>query len=50
VRATIANGTKVAKEAYFVGGNATGIKANKVISLTGADRFAGSSAVKKYLG
>jgi N-acetylmuramoyl-L-alanine amidase CwlA len=41
---------KVAKELYVVGGSTTGLKADKVISLTGADRFDVAAAVKKFLG
>jgi N-acetylmuramoyl-L-alanine amidase len=43
-------GGKIAKEAYVVGGSITGILADKVISLSGADRFAVAAAVKKFLG
>jgi N-acetylmuramoyl-L-alanine amidase CwlA len=42
--------SKVAKELYVVGGATTGLQADKVISLTGADRFAVAAAVKKFLG
>jgi N-acetylmuramoyl-L-alanine amidase len=40
----------IAKEVYVVGGNIDGIQGVKVISLTGADRFAVAAAVKKFIG
>jgi hypothetical protein len=41
---------KIAKEVYVVGGSVDGIQADKVINLTGADRFAVVEQVKKFLG
>lgn len=43
-------GGKIANEVYVVGGSTDGIQGEKVISLSGADRFAVAAAVKKYLG
>jgi N-acetylmuramoyl-L-alanine amidase len=43
-------GGKVAKELYVVGGSVAGLQADKIISLTGSDRFAVAAAVKKFLG
>jgi GH25 family lysozyme M1 (1,4-beta-N-acetylmuramidase) len=41
---------KIAKEVYVVGGSVDGIQADKVINLTGADRFAVVEQVKNFLG
>lgn len=41
---------KIANELYVVGGNADGLQADKVIPLTGADRYEVAAAVKKFLG
>lgn len=41
---------KLAKEVYVVGGSAEGLQADKVINLSGADRYAVAAAVKKFLG
>ncbi len=43
-------GGKVTKELYVVGGSATGLQADKIINLSGKDRFAVAAAVKKFLG
>jgi N-acetylmuramoyl-L-alanine amidase len=43
-------GGKIAKEVYVVGGSVEGIQGDKVISLSGADRFAVAAAVKKFIG
>jgi N-acetylmuramoyl-L-alanine amidase len=40
---------KIAKEVYVAGGSTQGIQADKVISLTGKDRFAVARAVEEYL-
>jgi N-acetylmuramoyl-L-alanine amidase len=41
---------KIAKEVYVVGGSVEGIQGDKVISLSGVDRFAVAATVKKFLG
>lgn len=41
---------KVAKELYVVGGTTEGLQADKIISLSGKDRFEVASAVNKFLG
>lgn len=41
---------KIAKELYVVGGSVTGLQADKIISLTGADRYEVAASVKKFLG
>jgi hypothetical protein len=43
-------GGKIAKEVYVVGGSMEGIQGDKVISLSGADRFAVAAAVKRFIG
>lgn len=43
-------GGKVAKELYVVGGTTDGLQADKVISLSGSDRFAVAAAVKNFIG
>lgn len=43
-------GGKVAKELYVVGGSTKGLQANKIIDLSGKDRFESAAAVKKFLG
>lgn len=43
-------GGKIAKEVYVVGGSTDGLQADKVISLSGSDRFAVAAAVKKFIG
>lgn len=40
----------IAKEVYVVGGSTVGIQGDKVISLTGANRFEVAAAVKNFLG
>ncbi|MEK3853452.1 M15 family metallopeptidase [Cytobacillus sp. FSL H8-0458] len=40
---------KIAKEVYVVGGTKNGLQADKVISLTGADRFEVARAVENFL-
>jgi hypothetical protein len=40
----------VAKELYVVGGSVEGLKAEKIINLTGANRFEVMEKVKKFLG
>ena len=47
-RAALPSG-KIAKEVYVVGGSVNGLQADKVISLTGKDRFEVSAAVEKFL-
>ncbi len=42
-------GGKVTKELYVVGGSTAGLQADKVINLTGKDRFAVAAAVDKFL-
>lgn len=41
---------KIAKEVYVVGGPTEGLQGDKIISLTGADRFEVAAAVKKFIG
>jgi N-acetylmuramoyl-L-alanine amidase len=48
-RAALPTG-KIAKEAYVVGGATTGINADKIIALSGANRFEVAASVKKFLG
>jgi GH24 family phage-related lysozyme (muramidase) len=48
-RAALGN-RKVSKELYVVGGNADGLQADKIIPLTGADRYDVAASVKKFLG
>ncbi|RFB17456.1 N-acetylmuramoyl-L-alanine amidase [Bacillus sp. HNG] len=43
-------GGKVTKELYVVGGSTAGLQADKVINLSGEDRFAVAEAVNKFLG
>jgi N-acetylmuramoyl-L-alanine amidase CwlA len=43
-------GGKVAKELYVVGGSVNGLQADKIINLSGKDRFAVAASVKKFLG
>jgi len=47
-RAALPTG-KIAKELYVVGGSTTGLKADKIISLTGNDRFEVAAAVAEFL-
>ncbi|WP_404330278.1 N-acetylmuramoyl-L-alanine amidase [Mesobacillus maritimus] len=47
-RAALPNG-KIAKELYVVGGSASGLQADKIISLTGKDRFEVAAAVAEFL-
>jgi len=47
-RAALPSG-KVAKELYVVGGSASGLQADKIISLTGKDRFEVAAAVAEFL-
>ncbi len=42
-------GGKVAKELYIVGGPTTGLQADKIINLSGADRFEVSRKVEEFL-
>jgi hypothetical protein len=42
-------GGKVARELYVVGGSATGLQADRVINLSGKDRFAVAAAVNNFL-
>lgn len=42
-------GGKVAKELYVVGGSAAGLQADKIINLSGKDRFEVAAAVDKFL-
>nr|ADF97542.1 PlyM17 [uncultured phage] len=43
-------GGKVTKELFVVGGSTAGLQADKVINLSGKDRFAVAAAVKKFIG
>jgi len=43
-------GGKVTKELYVVGGSTAGLQADKVINLSGKDRFEVAASVKKFLG
>jgi N-acetylmuramoyl-L-alanine amidase len=43
-------GGKIAKEIYVVGGSTAGLQADKVINLSGKDRFEVAASVKKFLG
>jgi N-acetylmuramoyl-L-alanine amidase len=47
-RSALPNG-KVAKELYVVGGSTNGLQADKIISLTGKDRFEVAAAVAGFL-
>lgn len=47
---TTAEGKKVSKELYIVGGTKDKLVADKVTLLSGADRFDTAAAVKKFLG
>lgn len=47
-RAALPNG-KVAKELYVVGGSTSGLLADKIIPLTGKDRFEVAAAVAEFL-
>lgn len=47
-RAALPNG-KIAKELYVVGGSTSGLQADKIISLTGKDRFEVAAAVAEFL-
>jgi hypothetical protein len=48
-RASLGN-RKVSKELYVVGGTTDGLQADKIVPLTGADRYEVAAAVKKFLG
>jgi hypothetical protein len=48
-RAALGN-RKVSKELYVVGGTVDGLQADKIIPLTGADRYDVAASVKKFLG
>lgn len=48
-RAALGN-KKVSKELYVVGGTTDGLQADKIISLTGSDRYEVAAAVKRFLG
>jgi N-acetylmuramoyl-L-alanine amidase len=49
IRAALPAG-KVAKEVFVVGGDASGIQADKHTVLAGPDRYATAAAIKKFLG
>lgn len=48
-RAALPSG-KIANEIYVVGGATTGLQADKIVPLTGSDRFAVAAAVKNFIG
>ncbi len=47
---SIIEGKKVSKELYVVGGTTDKLVADKIVLLSGSDRFATAAAVKKFLG
>lgn len=49
IRAALPSG-KAAKELFVVGGDASGLQADKVTVLAGPDRYATAAKVKEYLG